>query len=107
MGVDGPRTVCDGYGQPDKSGAPGHLRTEGCRGGQKTVVKQVRLRLCEAGANRRTARPGDLSCSDSRASLGRIFADWIRGLLTTFIEELNSLFSAVKRKAHLDRPVDT
>ncbi len=71
VGVDDPRTVCDGHGLRDEAGASRHLRAEGCRGGQETVSKLVRLGAGDEGANRRTARADGPSCPDGRRAFGR------------------------------------
>ncbi len=70
VGVDGLGTVCDGHGLRDEAGASRHLRAEGCRGGQETVPKLVRVGARDARANRRTARADGPSCTGGRGSLG-------------------------------------
>ncbi len=70
VGVDGPGTVCDRPRLRDEAGASRHLRAEGCRGGQETVSKLVRLGAGDKGANRRTARADGPSCPDDRGALG-------------------------------------
>ncbi len=70
VGVDGLGTVCDGPGLRDEAGASRHLRAEGCRGGQETVSKLVRLGAGDAWANRRTARADGPSCPDGRRAFG-------------------------------------
>ena len=104
--VDGPGTMCDGHGLPDEAGASRHLRAEGCGGGQEAVPKLVCLGACNAGLTGDLLEPMARTARMVEGHLEGILAHWTRGLSTAFMEGLNSLFSAVKRKARGYRMVE-
>ncbi len=70
VGKDGPGTVCDGYGLPDKARASRFLLPGPCRGGQKAVPKMVPSGARDLDLNRRTIGADGPSCPDGRGSLG-------------------------------------
>lgn len=83
-----------------------HLRAERCRRGQKALPKLVRLGSLDAGQTGELLEPMARAARMVEGHLEGILAHWTRGLTTAFMEGLNSLFSAVKRKARGYRTVE-
>ena len=71
VGVDGPGTIWDGRGLRDEAGASGHLRADGCWGGQEPVPELVRSGAHYAGAHWGTVRADGPKCQNGRGLLGR------------------------------------
>ena len=89
----------DWHGLRIAVGALRHLRMEGRRRGQQAFGERVCVGLGDAGADRGVARADGTAARMIEGHLGGILAHWTQGLTTAFMEGLNSLFSAVKRKA--------
>ena len=107
VGVDGSGTVCNGHGLRDEAGASRYLPMEGCGRSQEAVRKLVRVGPSDAGADPGVARAdGPRAARMIEGHLEGILAHWTRGLTTALMEGLNSLFSAVKRKARGYRSVE-
>lgn len=68
--LDGPGMVPEGHGLRDQADSSRHLRTKGCRGGQKTGVKLVCLGACDAGAHRGFALADGRHSPDDLSTLG-------------------------------------
>jgi hypothetical protein len=106
VGVDGPGTVCDGHGLLDEAGAS--------RSYERKDAKEARKLFRNWGAwvHAMRGQTGELLEPIARAArmveghLEGILAHWTRGLTTAFMKGLNSLFSAVKRKARGYRTVE-
>jgi hypothetical protein len=97
---------CDGHGLRDEAGASRYLRMEGRRGRQENVLELVRLGARDAEANRRTALVNGPCCQYCRRSLGGNPGPLGSRTETAFMEELNSPFSVMKRKARGYRTVE-
>ena len=106
VGVDGSGTVCNGHGLRDEAGALRYLPMEGCGRSQEAVRELVRVGPSDVGTNRGVARADARAARMIEGHLEGILAHWTQRLTTAFMEGLNSLFSAVKRKARGYRSVE-
>ena len=106
MGVDGSGTVCDGHGLRDEAGASRHLPMEGCGRSQEAVRELVRVGQAMRERTGELLEPMARAARMIEGHMEGILAHWTQGLTTAFMEGLNSLFSAVKRKARGYRSVE-
>ena len=78
----------------------------GRRGRQESVRELVRLGEGDEGANRVLLEPMARAARMIEGHMEGTLAHWTQGLTTAYMEGLNSLFSAVKRKARGYRTVE-
>ena len=108
VGVDGHGTVGDVHSLRDEAGASRHLPMEGCGRSQEAVRELVRVGAGDAGdagTDRGVAQADGSSGPDDRRELGGNLGQLDSRLITAFMEGLNRLFSAVKRKVRGYRTV--
>ncbi len=106
VGVDGSGTVCDRHGLPDEASASRYLPMEGCGRSKEAVRELVRVGPGDEGTNRGVARADGPCRSDDRRALGGYSGPLDSRADDGLMEGLNSLFSAVKRKARGYRSVE-